>query len=228
MDYFIYLSESKVEMLYAQLPLGLAKQLSAEIGASIGLLSTKLKTSATEPSLYEKAKAVELYLLKHYEVGKLANPNEWIQGALDVRHITTGFSPELFLLIGKFEQDYFLLGGSAHNIIGNRSPATVSSPLSYFPYFMGAFKEGFKKWEMSSEIRSLWVDTRPKWAQTEWIGLGGNPDELAWSIRDLYEHSSKVPSMKVQFLGKRLAEEALVSILGKAYVYSPLYVAQAA
>jgi hypothetical protein len=212
-------------MLYSQVPPKLAQQLAAQISASLGVVSFKVKTASVSPDTYEKARIVEAYITKKYGFGTLDDPMEWVQGELEVRHVATKFSPEMFALIGKHNEDYFLLGGSGHNVIGHRSASPVRSSLSYLPHFVECMMSGLQTWEQDRNARRLWVDDWPR--SPRLFTSGCSADEIAWAIREMYELSEKSVSMSVGFAARRLARENLKWIRGSSYLYTPLYVTQA-
>lgn len=225
MDYLIYLSQSKVDMLYSQLPATLAQQLAAEISASLGVLSFKVKTAGVAPDTYQKAKIVEAYITKRYGFGSLEEPKEWIKAELQVRHIATEFSPGMFALVGKHNADYFLLGGSAHNVIGNQSATPIPLSLSYLPHFVECMKKGLRNWEQDQDARRLWIDDWPR-SPRHFI-YGGSEDEIAKAIQNMYVMSEGATSMSVGFVARRLAGENLKWMEGSSYLYTPIYVTQA-
>lgn len=231
MEYPIYVSESKVEMLYGQLPPKLAEQLGAEIGASIGLVSAKLKTNQVVLSPFQKAKIIETHIEKTCGFGSLYAPGDWIKDDWEVRYVDTDTSlaRSMFLLLGDVDvsedkSTYFLLGGSAQNIVGNKSATAVKAGLSYLPFFLNAFKEGFAEWEKAMSSKDVWLDKEGARIRHNYDQSGS---ELALSVRELYEASKNVTPMRVKFAARMLAKETSQSGKIRAHIYSPLYVASA-
>ena len=132
----------------------------------------------------------------------------------------------MFLLLGDVdvsedESTYFLLGGSAQNIVGNESTAAVKAGLSYLPFFLNAFKEGFAEWERAISSKNVWLDHGNARVRHNYHQSGS---ELALSVRELYEASKGVTPMRVEFAARMLAKEVSRSGKVRAHVYSPLYV----
>jgi hypothetical protein len=224
MDYIIYLSQSKVDMLYSQVPATLAKKLAAEIGGNLGVFSFKVRTADVSLDTYEKSKIVEKYISKEYTFGTLEEPKEWIKAELEMKNVATKFSPEMFALVGKHNADYFLLGGSAHNVIGNRSASLITSSLSYLPHFVECMRRGLRDWDQDINARRLWIDDAPR--SPRLFTYGGSTDEIALAIREIYEMSGQAVLMRVGFIARRLAVESLKWVEGSSYLYTPLYVTQ--
>lgn len=227
-DYPIYLSRSKVELLYGQLPPKLAEQLGAEVEASIGVIKAKISTNPVVLSLFQKAKIVETHIEKTCGFGSLSSPRDWIRDRWEVRYVDTDtpLARSMFLLLGNIdvsedESTYFLLGGSAQNIIGNESTVAVKAGLSYLPFFLNAFKEGFAEWERAISSKNVWLDHGNARVRHSYHQSGS---ELALSVRELYETSKSVTPMHIEFAARKLANETSQSGKVRALVYSPLYV----
>jgi len=232
MEYVLYLSESKIEMLYSQLPQNMAQQVAAEIGGSLGIVSAKLKTNPPSISPFNKAKVIERSLEVSLDLGSIAKPREWIKDVATVRYIETDIEKGLFALVAKHNDDYFLFGGSARNVIGNSKANAVSPSLSFLPYFLAVFKEWLNEWEEEQEKRKITFrieGKEPREIELPPSVPGGNygasRSEIARSIGELYRSAEGVPEMKMQIVAKKLTSANFDDGKpGTCYIYSPLYV----
>ena len=148
MKYYVYISKSKIDMLYGQIADGEdVVEYSLEGGASIGVAQGKgVRKSKRTTSLYHKLDTV---LDKLNNVGCIHGDSEYIQGSLMMswnmkKKINANSNATFWMgeslgegsLVSKI-----LLIGSFHNIIGNDS----SSSSYYSTSYIDAFFEDLEK-----------------------------------------------------------------------------------
>lgn len=221
MDYYIYISVPKLATLFSQLPKSLGDSLGAEVSASVGVLSAKLKTNSADPTIIRMVTAVEEYIEREYGLGTINSPKEWVKSSVLVRPVLAKTAPDLFGLIGQMGDDYFLIGGSAQNVIG-ASGRPVAVPLSYWPYLAAAIVGEVRAFESERNMKKIWVDPQSAWDEGS-FAVGMNRDEIAHAIRAIHR-ASKGPELAVEFLARHLTTEDLRSIRGRGSVFTPLYV----
>lgn len=127
MRYFVYISKSKVEMLYSQLPEHSSGERSYEVGFDLKFFKALFKKSLTQKDLIRKAEAVCEWLESEGQIGDVENPQQFFRGSLPMAWgpFIDQFNVEgkhLLLFVG---EDYFpngnftiCLGGSLNNIVG--------------------------------------------------------------------------------------------------------------
>ncbi|MDJ0801110.1 MAG: CHAT domain-containing protein [Calothrix sp. MO_167.B12] len=100
--FYIYISETKVNMLYSQLILGLNKD------------------SNFEQSMQEKLAVVHHYYTEnHKEVGTIKEPKTYISGTLPLRYgIVTEYASDIAYFGSKFDKNTLSLIGASASIIG--------------------------------------------------------------------------------------------------------------
>jgi len=81
MRYFIYVSETKVRMLFPQIPKKFLGGLSGELKVSLGIGEVKLESKADAPTeIYSQALAVENYLESKHLLGNPLEHGEYFRG----------------------------------------------------------------------------------------------------------------------------------------------------
>jgi hypothetical protein len=122
--YYLYVSDAKINMLFAQIPTRLAKRLSAELEVDFQIISLKPKSATQHDTRYSKLKVVERYLRCHENVGDVDRPGSYFGGSLALVYTIVGPTAVFF---GKGTNTMVGLTGSAHHVTGNAgTPAVVS------------------------------------------------------------------------------------------------------
>jgi hypothetical protein len=80
MKYYIYISDTKVDMLFAQIPRKTLEGLAGELNINFGIFSTTLKQDAAEENRFSKLEVVRKYIEKHSVVGTIDSPSEYFAG----------------------------------------------------------------------------------------------------------------------------------------------------
>jgi hypothetical protein len=69
MKYYVYISDTKVDMLYSQIPQNILRKIAAELNINLGIFSLSVKGKENqEKTRYEKLKIVVNYIEKHIGV----------------------------------------------------------------------------------------------------------------------------------------------------------------
>lgn len=220
LKYYFYISESKIDMLWPQIPPKILKS-----------IATQLNIDPKSPSPLTKVKIVTDYILNNLEVGTVAEPNAYFRGTLPM---TTGFIPvpaspgSSYLYFGgkiNFEDTAFyrrrqLTGDiDEHAASKKRAVALVGSPkhlwghphshpsLSDFnPYLSSRIIASFSKFVLDDSISD-------KSLKPEFVA------RAIYAINN--DMGGKMTTTKYQlfeFLAKRLYEDA------DAVIGTPIYV----
>ncbi len=134
MRYYVYISESKVNMLFAQIPLALRDRIAAELKIDVKLVSFSLSERPSDQSKYSKVQLVCDYLERESLVGTLDEPASFLYATLPMRwgpvrnagipHQDTG----VVFFASATESRVVVLGGSVKHVIGASGPeASVGS-----------------------------------------------------------------------------------------------------
>jgi hypothetical protein len=132
MKYYIYISNSKLDMMFPQVPKQLADQVATELGVNTGLLKASVKPREVTETSISKLQVVTQYLLSSGAVGDVRSPGAYFKGTLPMQ--TTLISNPEDEVIGDYAAITFssygysdgqkkgfgavVLVGSYHNTIG--------------------------------------------------------------------------------------------------------------
>jgi hypothetical protein len=144
LKYYLYLSESKIDMLFAQIPRAFLSGVSGELAVSLGFLSTKLKQDAEAMTKYSKLSVVLSYLEQHHDVGTVDQPAEYFKGTMELKWGQyNNYEEEVSPLVyfgGRTEQTILGLGGSSQNVVG-ATGSGIARSHSVTPYLVARLYE---------------------------------------------------------------------------------------
>ena len=120
LKYYLYVSDTKLDMLFAQLPRRLLDDVAGELKLDLKILAVSLKQGASEPTRYSKLALVCRYLEKHERIGSIDAPEAYFRGSAVVRWGPFGgFNDQRLIYFGgATEATVFGLGGSPEHVIG--------------------------------------------------------------------------------------------------------------
>lgn len=249
MKYYLYISDTKVDMLYEQIPSQLRETISGNLKIDLKLLSATISKEVIEKTKFDKLSIVCNYLEKQKMIGTVNEPNEFFKGTLSMRwgSLDTDYDSaedERYGISRKFSFDpkkvktvYFggvtkktILGlaGSEHHLLGaTRETKQEHLPSSFVPYILSALQIDMM---LSPTQKFIWDDQIPGLSRSEDFAF----DAIAFTVRNM-----KTPPQKLEFVAKRLlykkfpkqefGNEALGSLyLGvhnQILLGSPIYVA---
>ena len=142
-EYFCYLSEHTITMLYEQIPEHVLQDISVELGIDVKLLAMKVaKGPNGQKKLVARLKAVLNYLEKHdaNNIGTVDNPKKYFRGTLPMfsHFIPQGFGvkkPELIYYGGSTQTSIIGLGGAATYVLNKTgTEGTMREVSSALPY----------------------------------------------------------------------------------------------
>ena len=153
--YYLYVSKTKLEMLYSQLDVPQSEKKGLEWSVNLGAFKIKRNTeNKREPYMETKLDAVVKELEDAGQIGTIDEPREYFQGALPDMH--WGFYDEngrpdneapLVYFAGHTEETIFGLGGSSKHVIGYEGAGHTHS-RSVTPFLVAHLLAGL---EMSPE-----------------------------------------------------------------------------
>jgi Family of unknown function (DUF7019) len=90
--YYLYLSQTKIDMLVPQLPRSVTKGLDVELTARTGVIDAKVgrRPTGSADSLVSYVPAIEKYLIGQRRVGSLDHPAEYVRGVDLMRYGVVG------------------------------------------------------------------------------------------------------------------------------------------
>lgn len=150
MKYYVYVSDTKVDMLYGQIPQKFLKKISAELGINLGLVSLSLKErqddlKSQETARYQKVAIVTNYLKNNFPIGSIDKPNEYFEGTLSMRYVAIT-EKNIALFVGKTNETSLVLTGSSFHMVGSirESNMTFSGSAVYFGSIFDDLQEALR------------------------------------------------------------------------------------
>lgn len=209
MKYYLYVSDTKVDMLYSQIPQSLLKKIATElrIDLNFGVASVgaTVKQNQSEETRYSKLRLVVKYIEVHKPIGWVDAHEAYFKASLPVHWtLLPDKDPKLVYFGGSTARTIFGLVGSAQHVIGNNStsPTSSSDPFRN-PYCYAALERIFET-ESPSQFANI-------------AGL------IASATRIM-----KGPTQQVEFLAKTLYYEPVQGEgPTRSLIGTPIYVALA-
>jgi hypothetical protein len=221
MQYFLYASTAKVDMLLPQIPHQEKVKLAGEIGVNVGVFSAKLKSEVAlglKEDRISRLHAVTKFLEKTQDIGTVDEPKAWVEGSGDIRIVYPDESRRAVFFVGRsaIGTRYALAGSSAHLLTrGGGSAADLG--WSFLPDLMAALNSMIRVFENPHTRDEAGERTFKLLAhayESEWIDL----------VAEL-ERQAPPPAMKVHFLAKRLLNDTPIHQGFGAVLATPLYIA---
>lgn len=156
MEYYVYVSDTKVDMLYFQIPSRALDTVAAELKIDLKVLSTTFSKNASEATRFSKLKVVTEYINKHEQVGTVDSPAGFFRGTMPLRWGTYRHRQrdlQVALFAGHTELTMLALGGSLKHVIGGASPTARQDflgGLSTLPFLMAVLGRRFL-WSLLGE-----------------------------------------------------------------------------
>jgi hypothetical protein len=136
MRYYVYLSETKLDMLHPQIAAP-TRVTTREVGVDIRVVKSSRKTEqSAERSSYDRLQQVEDWIYANERVGSVEEPEAWIYGhlSLSMSYFTDGQHPTprdidrgAVLFAGSGEKNALVLGGTGSHLVTARQPENPSS-----------------------------------------------------------------------------------------------------
>ena len=215
MKYYVYISDAKVDMLLAQIPHDAKQRFATEFKFDLKLLSASRKTETeAEDNRYTRLDAVVTFIREYGNLGTVDEPNEYVEGSLDMRWGPYGEDDEKGSLIyfgGVTERTIVGLGGSMKHVIGN-SGQTNAHSHSFTPMLVRSLE------------RDLNFDERRQQAPRQDDEIDGTGIRALQAV-ELATTEIEGPTQPLEFMAKRLLYGRGYSKKRKVFLGTPLYVA---
>jgi len=129
MKTYVYVSDTKLDMYYGQIPQNFLKKIAPELGINLGFLNLSLKEKkddlqGQETTRFKKLGVVTNYIKQNFPVGSIDSPNEYFEGTISMRwgdYMNTG----MIYFGGNTDQTWLGLAGSSYHLIGSRPPERI-------------------------------------------------------------------------------------------------------
>jgi hypothetical protein len=146
-----YISDTKVDVLYSQIPRGALEGIAVELNINLKLAivetSAAVKRNLPLETRYSRLQVVIKYLEKHqqFDIGTIDAPKAYFRGVLPMHWRLIPPPPrdqtKLVYWGGSTEQTILGLGGSPQHMIGRTGDATIGEPSSALPYLVAFLAE---------------------------------------------------------------------------------------
>lgn len=134
MRYYLYVSGSKLDMLYGQIPPKLLKRLAVEAKVDLKILSVAVQSPRADTNAYDRLDIVEAYLEREFDVSWMTEARPWFRGDLGLRIAGYGTPDRPTFMTGREGDTVIALIGSAHHLIGQRTAVdTIQAAGSSLP-----------------------------------------------------------------------------------------------
>ncbi len=121
LKYYLYVSATKVAMLYPQIPPSFFSAAEAELKISVGIASAAVKSRSEAPptELAGRVASVAAFLRKHDAVGTASSERDWFEGTARFRWgVVRDYASDLALFVGQTTGRTVALIGSSESMIG--------------------------------------------------------------------------------------------------------------
>jgi hypothetical protein len=214
MKFYVYVSTTKVDMLYEQIPAKTRDKIATELKIDLKVVSTTFSEAPAEPTRFSKLKLVTEFIEKNAEVGTVDQPRSFFSGTMDMkwgafnRH---GQPTGLVYFGGMTDHTVLGLGGSEKHVIGGIGNSEATASASLMPVLIRILSSEFP---YSDDLASTARDDDP-------VSHG-----TLLAVRNATE-KMRGPSQNLEFLAKRLVESREIDEDDKKTVLlgSPIYVA---
>src|SRR6266480_8136240 len=141
MKYYMYISDSKIDMLYPQIPKPILKRIASSLNIDLKLfgaeLSVGIKNNQSDETRYAKVRIVSEYIEKNLDIGTVDAPSTYFRGTLPMK-----WGPPLenedvvgsgdMVYFGGFTQHTILgLASSMGHVISSNKGSTFEMGISY-------------------------------------------------------------------------------------------------
>ncbi|MFD4941462.1 DUF7019 family protein [Streptomyces sp. NPDC058239] len=215
LHYYLYVSDSKVDMLLAQIDPAVNRKRTTEVNFNLSVVGGKHTTESPEGGdRSARLRQVVRYLEEQGELGTVDEPGRFFGGTLPLRWGPFPTDPNLVYFGGSTECTVVGLGGSAHHVLGATPESAPGLPRSLTPSLLAALAT-------DPQIRLL----------VEAIGAqDAHPDRSAAPQAAQAVHRANAamagPPQRVEFVAKRLLHVPAPPGAGASVVLgTPLYVA---
>jgi hypothetical protein len=238
--YYLYISDTKLDMLFEQIDESILKRISAEVKVDLKLASVTLRqTDQPAPARTAKLRVVERFITQHHHVGTIQEPGpEYFRGQMDMQWgWLAGYAADeptrpIVVFRGRESSQFVALAGSRRHVLGERVPDTGQNAEAWsgLPNILAVVGEHISR---SPEIAELQRAMRAGPVVSEDSAALFDPPEAAWSafaVTHLNTPPQPLEFLAVPLLEGLMSEEGIHGVEGFAGVHAvlgtPLYVAR--
>ncbi|KMS79449.1 MULTISPECIES: DUF7019 family protein [Streptomyces] len=210
--YYLYISDSKVDMLLSQIDPAFGRRSTTEAGLSVKLFNVRRSVEAPAPDRTAKLERVLRHLEETGQIGSVDDPAPYFRGSLPMQWgpLQGDNGGALVYFGGRTERTILGLGGASGHVLGASAPQSQEFAPSSVPTLLAGLASAFAadSVELPAEESSL------AWVHTAGRLLRGPRQPVEFVARRLLAGPSPYPELD--------ARPGMRVLLG-----SPLYVAMA-
>ncbi|MEV0153833.1 SAVMC3_10250 family protein [Micromonospora sp. NPDC050686] len=139
--YYLYVSDSKVDMLLAQMDPAFTRKRTTELSLNLTILAGKRASEA--PAGGERTarlQRVVRHLEEHGDLGTVDEPGQFFWGLVPLRWGPFPTEPTLVYFGGATERTVMGLGGSGNHVLGASAAAAPAIPRSLTPSLLAGLR----------------------------------------------------------------------------------------
>lgn len=192
MEYYLYISDSKIDMLLPQVPEKTKAKVAAGFGVNLGVLHAELKSerdTGAANNRIARLQTVLQHMKPSIEIGTVDKPGKWIEDVQDARTIYLAENEQVVFFVGNSAGGTRPgLGGSAAYLISRGERQEVRIGWSFLPDLLQSLQGMLT---MSSDSRFAGRD--------DFIRQTTEKDEFEWmDLLNVVQRMSSGPSPKNQ------------------------------
>lgn len=122
--YYLYISDTKVDMLLSQIDPGYHRRRSAEFSLNLPFVGAKRSVESPAADQVGRLERVTRYLDEHADVGSVDEPGQFFRGLLPMQWGLVPGKPDRAIVYfgGRTDDTIVGLGGSSFHVIGTSPP----------------------------------------------------------------------------------------------------------
>jgi hypothetical protein len=234
MKYYLYVSDTKIDMMYAQIPHDTKKQTSVEFGVDLKVIKASRKTEKEiEENRFTRLDAIVDYLETSGSIGSLDEPKEYVRAVMPMKFAPWGHRGRVTHLGSSSPVDpsgaaFVCFGGRTHNrivvlwgswkhILGNNSQDATgqfSVSTSLATLAMWDYLDNLDRWNEgeTTEEETYLAELRKRadlWRAMNTSAFKGSAkmnerSKLAWALALMVTSELKGPQQDMEFLAKQI------------------------
>jgi hypothetical protein len=224
--YYLYVSDTKVDMLYGQIPEKLRSRIAGELKIDLKVVQLALKRESSAETRYSKTELVSRYIERHLPVGTVADAKDYFKGVHPMSWGPYGSEDSQVVYFGGADVESntcFGLGGSINHVIGSTGQSVAYSGIPAFPSL-----PPYLLYVLAKELQLPGSAEMPDSDQfDEW----GEPEPEAVYPRLIFNATEsqrrRGAEQQMEFLAKRLLQGEVTKGGIRVLLGSPIYVALA-
>lgn len=229
MRYYTYISTTKVDMLFSQIPENFWNDLDAELSFNLGIVGGKISSDKkTDLSEVQRLEVVEAYLRSEKRLTLSAETHGWLEGCHKFNYLTDDTTPGLLVFTTRISDVTIVLAGSEHNLVSSVGPSQIRWNWSFGPRMLQGLDQLIAT--NSRVLGSMHVDEdtvsslMDHEVRTQVISMDptGTKKSAMWDLHDAANGNSF--STKQNFLARVFSVQDIPK-RGKLVLGSPVYMA---